>query len=53
MEITSLMDLQPSKTAYGRKISTAFIEKSKSFLDEVNDYKTSFSDLLKREFPVF
>ena len=53
MEITSLMDLQPSKTAYGRKISTAFIEKSKSLLDEVNDYKTSFSDLLKREFPVF
>ena len=52
MGITSLMDLQPSNTAYGRKISNAFIGKSQGLLDEVNEYKTSFSDLLKREFPI-
>jgi hypothetical protein len=50
MEISFLMNVEPSKTAYGKNISQKFIQKSKDWLNEINEEKISLAELIKREY---
>ncbi len=50
MEITSVMNIEPSKTAYGKNISNRFVQNSQDWLREINERKISLSELLKREY---
>ena len=52
MEITSVMNIEPSKTAYGKNISNRFIQNSQDWLSEIIERKISLSELLKREYNV-
>jgi len=50
MEISFLMNFEPSKTAYGKKISQRFIQKSEVWLNEIIEKKISLTELIKREY---
>ena len=50
MEISFLMNFEPSKTAYGKKISQRFIQKSQDWLNEIIEKKISITELIKREY---
>jgi hypothetical protein len=50
MEISFLMNFEASKTAYGKKISQKFIQKSQDWLNEMNENEISLVELIKREY---
>jgi hypothetical protein len=52
MEISFLMNFEPTKTAYGKKISQRFIQKSQDWLNEIIEKKISITELIKREYPL-